>query len=129
MRQIVYVSTAAELGAGGVDAIVDRAVMDNAMAGITGFLLFNGRNFLQLIEGNSPNLMGLIERLERDPRHMGIVYLADVEVSERQCPDWSMRLVRMTTSREARRKLLEDMLPARLDELIRRQVLSFATLN
>lgn len=105
------------------------ATRNNAAAGITGLLLFNGQNFLQLLEGERDAVDALLDRVETDPRHSGVVVVTDIEVAERSFPGWSMRLLRLAESVEARRQALEGHLPGNLDEMVRRHILNFAALN
>ena len=105
------------------------ATRNNAAAGITGLLLFNGQNFLQLLEGEQDAVDSLLDRVESDPRHSGVVVVTDLEIAERSFPDWSMRLLRLADEAELRRRTLEAHLPGNLDDMVRRHVLNFAALN
>lgn len=105
------------------------AARNNAAAGITGLLLFNGRNFLQLLEGERDAVDSLLDRVESDPRHSGVVVVTDLEVAERSFPDWSMRLLRLAEDAELRRGALEAHLPGNLDQMVRRHILNFSALN
>lgn len=129
MRQVVYVSTAANIGEGDLESILHDAKRNNAGIGITGFLMFNGQNFLQLLEGSEDALDTLIDRIEADPRHSGLVVMSDLQVAERCFPDWSMKLVRLSASVEQRREELDAVLPASLDPMVRKQMLNYAALN
>ena len=129
MRQLVYVSTASALPHGDLEQIMTSATRNNAAAGITGLLLFNGRNFLQLLEGERDSVERLLDRVEADPRHSGVVVVTDLQVAERSFPDWSMRLLRLAETVEERRSPLEAHLPANLDDMVRRHILNFAALN
>ncbi len=51
MHQVLYISTAPNLGDDVVAAILDQSQRNNPLQEITGFLLYNGRNFMQLLEG------------------------------------------------------------------------------
>jgi hypothetical protein len=129
VRQLVYVSTASALPHGDLEQILTSATRNNAAAGITGLLLFNGRNFLQLLEGEGAAIDTLLDRVEADPRHSGVVVVTDIEVAERNFPDWSMRLLRLAESIGERRGALESFLPESLDVMVRRHILNFAALN
>ena len=129
MRQYVYVSTAEQLDQDDVAAILAACQRNNAERGVTGFLLYNGRNFLQLLEGAATDLEWVMHRIERDTRHHGISRLYDEAADARACPDWLMKRIALGDSGEARRERLEAELPAVLDPHVRRMILNFALLN
>lgn len=129
IRQLVYVSTADAIAQADVDSIVTASERHNAAVGITGFLLFNGRNFLQVIEGDHAAIGALLEKLRADARHTGLVTIEDREVAARAFPDWSMRRLSLLDGAEGRREALDRQLPDTIDTDIRRIVLNFAALN
>ena len=96
MRRIVYVSTAGGLSATEVAHILESALRNNAQREITGFLIYNGRNFLQLIEGPKAAMMSLMGTLKRDARHSGMLTMIDEPIEERSCPSWSMHHLRLS---------------------------------
>lgn len=63
---------------------------------ITGILLYNEGTFVQVLEGPSEAVDGLLQTIERDPRHKGILELLRGELTERQFGDWSMGLRNVT---------------------------------
>ena len=130
MRQFVYISTAsAAIGRPDVEAILEASQRNNPPRAITGFLIWNGRNFLQLIEGPQASLQSLMVTLARDPRHSGIVRIADVAITERAFAQWSMGQIDLAQDVALRREQLALDLPAMLDDNVRAAVLNFANLN
>jgi len=129
MRRIVYVSTASGLSAADVAHILESAQRNNAEREITGFLLYNGRNFLQLIEGPKASLMSLMGTLARDPRHSGMLTMVDEPIEERSCPSWSMHHMRLAQDLGVRREHLEAELPLPISLQARQLVQNFAYLN
>ena len=130
MRQIVYISTAApDLGRDDVSQVLDASARNNPGCGITGFLVYNGQNFLQLIEGPEESLSNLMAELARDPRHSGIVRLEDHAIGQRACSDWVMKSLVLTDDIARREANLAKLLPAGIDQQIRRTILNFAALN
>ena len=74
-----------------VGAIVRTARTFNASHGITGVLLFDGERFCQYIEGPSPALDPLVDRICEDPRHQNVTALLQEPLTAaRRYPDWSM---------------------------------------
>lgn len=130
MQQFVYISTAFEgITEFDIDVLLESALRNNRKFGITGFLLFNGRNFLQLIVGEGSSLRGLMQLLYNDQRHDGVVQLVDVEITQRDCQDWIMKRIYLSKSRSDRVTGLNEVLPQSLDPHVRRTVLNFASLN
>ncbi|MEW4449349.1 BLUF domain-containing protein [Qipengyuania sp. JC766] len=129
MIRIAYISTAEALEEANVDAILQSAMRRNAHVGITGFLLYNGRNFLQVLEGASEDLNALMRRIGSDPRHSGIVKIDDARVEDRTFPDWAMKRISLNHDRDRRREEIAGLLPERFDGHLRQSVLNFAVLN
>ncbi|QFT76369.1 BLUF domain-containing protein [Erythrobacter sp. THAF29] len=129
LSQYLYISTAPSLSRDEVESILASSARNNPAKDITGLLLYNGRNFLQLIEGDEAELVELMVRITHDPRHTGISILEQRKIDQRSCPDWSMKRVLIAESIEKRRELLEAELPKRLDPDIRKIVVNFALLN
>ncbi len=92
MKSILYVSVAdAAIDRGAVQAIIAHSTRRNAADDITGVMLFNGTNFLQLIEGDDAVIDACFARIKRDPRHNGVVVMRDAAIAQREFPGWSMR--------------------------------------
>lgn len=129
MRQYIYVSTAPNLSDESLDSILASCARNNAERGVTGLLLYNGRNFLQLLEGAETDLLWVMARISADNRHSGISKLEDSFVTDRACPDWAMRHIKLVENVDQRRQALEAELPAGLSDTMRRIILNFAALN
>lgn len=95
--QLVYISTArAELIGDGCSDILAASRRNNEANGVTGLLLFDGRRFLQVLEGARPPVEALFGRIARDPRHRGVVRLSTRDISAREYGGWAMRFVNRT---------------------------------
>ena len=129
LRQIVYISTAAGIDSAAIASILESCQRNNAERAVTGLLLYNGRNFLQLLEGDVADLSWVLNRIEADSRHNGVSIIEDLAVEERACPDWLMRHIRIADDVSARRDALDAELPQDLDPSLRRIILNFASLN
>jgi len=129
LYRYVYISTSHDLSREEVDRILASSQRNNAKADITGVMLYNGRNFLQMLEGQSAGLNALMRRIGNDPRHTGITMLHSGEIEERTCPDWAMRRIAIRDDANARREILIQDLPGSLDDQVRDLILNFATLN
>lgn len=129
LSQYLYISTAPSLSRDEVEGILETSARKNPLSDITGLLLYNGRNFLQLLEGSEAELINLMVRITHDPRHSGVSMLDRRAVDERACPQWAMRRIAIADNAEKRREILEAELPTALDPQVRRIILNFATLN
>ncbi len=129
LSQFLYISTAPTLPREKVESILATSARNNPERGITGLLLFNGRNFLQLLEGEESEVAGLMERITQDPRHSGVSVLDRRAIAERACPDWAMKRVMIAESIASRREMLERDLPLELDPEVRKMIVNFAVLN
>jgi len=129
LRQYVYVSTANGHGPDVIKSILESCLRNNAARGITGLLLYNGRNFLQVLEGDVEDLSWLMRRIDSDPRHAGISIIEDVAAKSRAFPDWEMRHIKLVENIDERRASLEQVLPLDLEPHVRRVILNFTVLN
>ena len=94
MKRVLYFSTArAGLDEAEVDRIVSDAQAHNAKIGVTGALGFNGRNFVQVLEGDAKTVDALITAISADPRHSGFKVIDEKEVDARAFADWNMMRV------------------------------------
>src|SRR5271169_5023661 len=89
--RLIYSSEAAPgLAAAGLEEMLAESRVRNRVYGITGVLLFVEGAFLQILEGEKEDVLGLMERIERDPRHHDLKVFYEEEVGERAFPSWSM---------------------------------------
>ncbi|MFU7527098.1 BLUF domain-containing protein [Qipengyuania sp. ASV99] len=129
LSQYLYISTAPNLSRDEMDAILATSARNNPARGFTGLLLYNGRNFLQLLEGEAEALDALMSRISNDPRHNGVSVLHNSRIEDRTCPQWAMKRVIISESIANRKQLLEQDLPEGLDKDVRKMILNFAVLN
>lgn len=129
LSQYLYISTAPTLSRDEVEAILATSARNNPARDITGLLLYNGRNFLQLLEGEEENLVTLMLRITEDERHSGITVLDRRNIDERACPDWAMKRVLIAESIVSRRDMLERELPTGIAPELRKMIVNFAVLN
>lgn len=92
MKSILYVSVAdPDLESDDIHQLVAHSQQRNAADNISGLMLYNGSNFLQLIEGEATLLDACFARIARDPRHSGVVTLRNEASMVREFPAWAMR--------------------------------------
>ncbi|MDO6413416.1 BLUF domain-containing protein [Sphingomonas sp. BIUV-7] len=91
MLQLTYISSAVgPCAESDVDAILKTARRNNVILGVTGLLLFDGRRFLQTLEGETASVNAAYQRIRNDPRHRAIVQLSSKETKARAFGDWAM---------------------------------------
>ncbi|ESQ11237.1 MAG TPA: hypothetical protein DDY14_04170 [Chromatiaceae bacterium] len=89
--QLCYASTATrEMQRKDLLELLTYARKRNAEDGITGLLLFHGKHFLQVLEGEADAVRSTFKRICQDERHEQIALLFEDLVSQRQYRDWSM---------------------------------------
>jgi hypothetical protein len=81
--------------------ILEKATVNNAVAEITGTLVFGDDYFLQCLEGGREAVNRLFAKISHDPRHDNVLLLGYEEISERQFGDWSMKLVLLSEKKAA----------------------------
>ena len=88
---IGYVSSAVrEFTRAELLALLERSREKNGRLGITGLLVYQGGNFLQVLEGDEQSVRHLYEIIFEDPRHKDIYILFEEFIPEREFPNWSM---------------------------------------
>ncbi len=91
MYQLLYVSSARrKFSAADLQSLLEQCRGYNGAAGITGMMLYEDGNFIQLLEGEKAVIRRLFERIGRDLRHRGVMLLHEEETDARQFESWSM---------------------------------------
>ena len=89
--QTFYVSRAsAPFDDSAVQAILQSSRRHNARSDVTGCLLFSGRCFAQVLEGEEPVVRALTARIARDARHEAIRILSESTRPARDYAGWPM---------------------------------------
>ncbi len=88
MFQLVYISSA--VGSPVTGEVLDVSRRNNARDGITGLLYFDGRRFLQALEGDRLAVERAYARITADPRHRAPVVLSRGDVAQRAFGEWTM---------------------------------------
>lgn len=91
MLQLTYISTArSDVAIKDVEQILAVSRRRNAIDRITGLLLFDGKRFLQALEGEANSVESAFVRIKQDLRHRAIVRLSERNVAEREFGEWAM---------------------------------------
>ena len=125
LKSLTYTSLARlDLTADDIAAIHRTARERNALDGITGLLIFNGTHFLQVIEGAPSAIDDLVSRLKRDDRHHQLDVRDQRTMPERQFPDWTMELVRVSSKYYEARDAITAALPSGLPDQVSSRILA-----
>lgn len=91
LSQIAYISTASKLfDPAELRDMLKEANENNTKSGITGMLLYKDGQFMQVLEGPEEAVRVTFHRIDKDPRHHGVMVLLKGPVEERRFPGWSM---------------------------------------
>ncbi|SPO19831.1 uncharacterized protein UTRI_00226_B [Ustilago trichophora] len=90
--QVVYTSSARSrhMPIDEVKSILRASRLNNMGKGITGLLLYRDGSFAQFLEGPADAVDSLYDRIERDPRHHGVIRVVRQKVTKRDFRQWSM---------------------------------------
>lgn len=88
---LVYVSARKEICTKEeIDKILAACQRNNKDLDITGVLLYTDSRFVQYLEGDYDQIMGLYEKIKSDPRHSSVVLISVSTINERLFPSWQM---------------------------------------
>lgn len=90
LEQILYISTVCPGQCESLPSILATARRNNERNGITGLLMFNGKRFLQVLEGPVTAVEQTFDRIRQDPRHRAHVVLRRTAIAAREFGQWSM---------------------------------------
>lgn len=93
---IVYVSAATrQLSEEALAALLMQARANNARHGVTGVLLYNDGNFMQLLQGPEDAVRNIFAAIKADARHHMVISIVDETGLPREFADWSMACGRL----------------------------------
>ena len=120
---LIYVSSSlSKMSDAEILDILRTSRKNNQELGITGMLLYKDGNFLQVLEGARETVRELMDTVERDSRHRGLIVLTQAPIKERQFPNWSMAFQDLDTLSEEDKAAFSPFLTdSFLDEDFRRK--------
>lgn len=77
-----------------LEELAEQASEKNERLGVTGYLYYDQKQFLQYFEGSPEMVISLMLTIEKDIRHQVIKKLVDRDLRKRRFPNWNMRWVR-----------------------------------
>lgn len=90
MRQLVYISSIRRQVAVDPVTILAQSRRNNARARVTGLLFFDGKRFLQALEGEDAAVDATFARIQQDDRHHALVVLSNRVIEQREFGEWAM---------------------------------------
>lgn len=91
LHRIVYISTSNNhLSDTELQNILSVSRKNNSEKNITGILIYNDGNILQVLEGDKKDLHSLYGVITQDHRHYGCIILQDTPSGTRSFAEWSM---------------------------------------
>ena len=88
---LVYISSGTQrFSPDEIVEILRKSRTNNEKRNITGMLLYKDGNFLQVLEGPDEEIAQLMQTIETDGRHRGLIVLTKRPIEERLFPNWSM---------------------------------------
>lgn len=91
---LLYVSKATSpLKQEDVDNILDISSANNKKINVTGILLYRMGIFIQLLEGDEPEVRTLYAKIELDSRHRNSEILLEFTDNDRLFPQWYMGVI------------------------------------
>jgi hypothetical protein len=89
--QLIYSSWAApDLAMADLERMLAESRIRNRARDITGVLVLVDGVFLQILEGEKNDVLDLMEKIKRDPRHHGVKVYRERETDGRAFASWSM---------------------------------------
>jgi len=91
LKFLVYVSSAVRLFSHEeLVELLRLSRINNARLGVTGMLLYDRGNFIQVMEGHGTNVGKLYEKIRADPRHKQVTTLLQGPLEKRQFETFTM---------------------------------------
>ncbi len=96
MKELLYTSSVIQgFTSDMLDAIEQKSVHNNLQDAITGVLFYDGKSFMQIIEGPEQKIDRLYDKILMDDRHNQITLLHTSYIDKRSFTDWSLRLIQV----------------------------------
>jgi hypothetical protein len=91
LSQLVYVSNRkANCSKEEIEKILRSCEVTNASLDITGVLLYSKTRFIQYLEGDARELLGLYDKIKGDKRHEKALIVSYGAIRSKEFPSWQM---------------------------------------
>lgn len=96
LYSLIYVSTAVRLlDNNELLEILRTSRKNNVENNLTGMLLYKEGNFLQILEGEEPDVKFIFEKIKKDPRHTDIIIIFEGVSEAREFGNWQMAFLNL----------------------------------
>jgi hypothetical protein len=103
-----------------LSAIVDSSVRNNKRKDITGMMLCQDGNIIQVLEGEKGAVLETFYAIQLDMRHHGIFVLIEEEIEARKFASWSMGFRHLSKEDLNKFSGAANIFESRSDEIKRR---------
>lgn len=94
MKTVLYISEALHtFTAQELKELSFSSTLKNKSKGISGYLYYKDKHFLQYVEGDEQYINELINTIKTDPRHRFIMAIEENSLDDRRFPDWGMKSI------------------------------------
>lgn len=91
LSQLIYVSVrAADCSDAEIQKILESSNRNNGKRDISGVLLYSKSKFLQVLEGDKNEILGLYDEIKKDTRHKNVIMISLQGSDKRNFPSWQM---------------------------------------
>lgn len=87
---IIYVSYTDDWDSGKIMSLCNEASVFNKSHNITGMLVLLNNRFIQVLEGERSSVKALMDKIQQDQRHRGVLVLVEFDLAQRNFDNWSM---------------------------------------
>lgn len=108
LYSICYVSSANNLSANSLEKLFFETEQNNSRLNMSGLLIYNNGNFLQILEGENVHINNLFSKIKKDDRHRSIIKLIDTPIEERVFDNYNVGFLIVNDLKK--QKTLEDYL-------------------
>ena len=120
LKSLTYTSWSIPgLVAGDIESILETSRANNAERSITGLLIYNGSNFLQILEGGVREIDTLISVIAGDHRHTNLTIRDERPIDRRSFSGWSMAYLNLDGGTFIGEEKVKDALEKELPEALR----------
>ncbi len=76
-----------------LDEMAYRSAVNNLRCDVSGMLIYDGYEFLQVLEGTAETIGKLFGIIKNDPRHCGVKMICFDDIAQRKFAQWGMSVM------------------------------------
>tara|TARA_R110002051_G_C8602883_1_gene480696 strand:+ start:220 stop:669 length:450 start_codon:yes stop_codon:yes gene_type:complete len=132
MFRLIYISSASEeISPTDIQDILTTAVSNNRNMEITGLLMYNGLNFMQVLEGERDDVEPLFEKISQDKRHVSVASILQGDADTRIFAPWAMLFKKLkpeTTEQDIPEVTMSEIMALEMPDNVRAIIKNFDNL-